>query len=123
MEEQSLRREQGGMRNHLGSIWQPTGKHLSGKHLFGGLEAEEASGRHLEVRSGRPILGIVEEKSTTRNDEGGVIVRGIIEKESLRRHSGGAIIEGGASGNPLGALWEASVWESFGSHLGVIWRA
>jgi hypothetical protein len=51
MEEQSLRREQGGMRNHLGSIWQPTGKHLSGKHLFGGLEAEEASGRHLEVRS------------------------------------------------------------------------
>ena len=46
MEEQSLRREQGGMRNHLGSIWQPTGKHLSGKHLFGGLEAEEASGRH-----------------------------------------------------------------------------
>ena len=74
----------------------------------------------------------MEEKSTTRNDEGGVIVRGIIEKESLRRHSGGAIIEGGASGNPLGALWEASVWESFGSHLeglrlrrhlGDIWRS
>ena len=67
----------------------------------------------------KPIRGIMEEKSMTRNLEGGIIVRGIIEKESLRRHSGGAIIEGGASGNPLGALWEASVWESFGR----IWKA
>ena len=52
--------EEGAGRNEesSGSIWQPTGKHLCGKHLFGGLEAEEASGRHLEVRS---------QKSTTRN--------------------------------------------------------
>jgi hypothetical protein len=65
----------------------------------------------------KPIRGIMEEKSMTRNDEGGVIVRGIIEKESLRKHGGGAIIERGASGSPLGAFWEASVWESFGTHL------
>ena len=38
---------------HLGSIWEPSAKHLFGSHLgaFGGLEAEETSGRHLEVRS------------------------------------------------------------------------
>jgi hypothetical protein len=72
----------------------------------------------------KPIRGIMEEKSMTRNLEGGIIVRGIIEKESLRRHSGGAIIEEGAcrrhlgaSGNPLGALWAASAWESSGGHL------
>jgi hypothetical protein len=45
--------EEGARRNHLGSIWEPSGKHLFGNHLdaFGRLEAEEASGRHLEVRS------------------------------------------------------------------------
>ena len=38
---------------HLGSIWEPSGKHMFGTHLraFGWLEAGEASGRHLEVRS------------------------------------------------------------------------
>ena len=60
IERESLRRNHGGAiieevawRNHLGSIWEPSGKHLFGSHLgaFGSLEAEGPSGRHLEVRS------------------------------------------------------------------------
>ena len=60
IERESLRRNHGGAiieegpwRTHLGSIREPSGKHLFGSHLgaFGWLEAEEASGRHLEVRS------------------------------------------------------------------------
>ena len=74
--EESWRRNHGGImdvelwksnedqswRRHLGSIWEPSRRHLGNIwafriHLgciwetFGGLEAEEASGRHLEVRS------------------------------------------------------------------------
>ena len=72
MEEQSLRSKHGG--DNLGSIWELCGKHLGcvwesfGSHVriswdqfarylgmiweaFGGLKPEEASGRHLEVRS------------------------------------------------------------------------
>ena len=47
MEEQSLGREHGGI------IWGASGSPLGSICLgaFGGLEAEEASGRHLEVRS------------------------------------------------------------------------
>ena len=47
MEEQSLRREHGGI------IWGASGSPLGSICLgaFGELEAEEASGRHLEVRS------------------------------------------------------------------------
>jgi len=66
--------EEEAWRRHLGSIWDLSGKHLGwiwesfGSHLkvswtefgmylgviweaFGGLEAEEASGRHWELRS------------------------------------------------------------------------
>jgi hypothetical protein len=132
--EQNLRDIREASGRHPGYIWEASGciqeaSGTPGSHgAPGGSKSQKSMPlsakmqKHSEFLC-RPILGIVEEKSTTRNDEGGVIVRGIIEKESLRRHSGGAIIEGGASGNPLGALWEASVWESFGSHLGVIWRA
>ena len=65
LEEESWMWNYGGaMRtNHGGDIWEAFGKHLGSIsnsfrfHLvciwktFGGLEAEEASGRHLEVRS------------------------------------------------------------------------
>ena len=51
MEEQSLMREHGGI------IWGASGSSLGSiclgvsRESVGGLEAEEASGRHLEVRS------------------------------------------------------------------------
>ena len=91
----------------------------------------------------KPIRRIMEEKSMTRNHEGGIIGRGIIEKESLGRHRGGEIMEeqplrrehggiiSGASGSPLGSIWGGfgnhltsfsnqmgPIWEVFGSHLG-----
>ena len=69
----------------------------------------------------KPIRGIMEEKSMTRNLEGGIIVRGIIEKESLRRHSGGAIIEEGACRRHLGGIWESARSPLGSICLGVIW--
>ena len=37
---------------HLGAFWEASGRDLGVIwEAFGGLEAEEASGRHLEVRS------------------------------------------------------------------------
>jgi hypothetical protein len=60
IKKESLRRKHGGAiieegawRNHLGSASEPSGKHLFGNHsgAFRKLQAEETSGRHLEVRS------------------------------------------------------------------------
>ena len=42
---------------HLGAFWEASGSHLGVIwETFGGLEAEEASGRHLEVRSHKTCL-------------------------------------------------------------------
>ena len=47
---------------HLGNIWEAFGKHLGstlGSSIwaaFGRLEAGEAYGRHLEVKSHKPLL-------------------------------------------------------------------
>ena len=69
----------------------------------------------------------------TRNHGRGIIGRGIIEKESLRRNRERGIKVGqslrkrhGASGEHLGALWEASgmdlvIQESVGMNLKCIW--
>ena len=58
-----------------------------------------------------PGGGIIEEESLKRHHGGG-----ILEEESLRRNHGGGIMQE-ASGEAFGPLF----WESFGSHLGVIW--